>query len=186
MSRRLLVFDLPDRFVVGTVGLPGERTFFLQARAGDRLVSVALEKVQVSVLAERVNELLAEVRRRADTGDEPGPDSGALADADPLDSPVEEEFRVGTLALAWDDEDQRVVIEAHAVADDTVAEPQPFDDDTVDGPDVLRVRLAPAAAHGFADRALRVIAAGRPPCPLCGQPVDPEGHACPKQNGHRR
>jgi uncharacterized repeat protein (TIGR03847 family) len=57
------------------------------------------------------------------------------------------------------------------------------DDDN--GPDVLRVRLNPAAAKAFAKRAARVVAAGRPPCPFCGQPLDPEGHVCPRQNGHR-
>jgi uncharacterized repeat protein (TIGR03847 family) len=100
----------------------------------------------------------------------------------PLDTPVEEEFRVGTLALGWDAEDELVVLEAQAISE-SPAEPM---SDEPEGPDVLRVRMSAAAAQSFATRALRVVAAGRPPCPLCGLPLDPSGHICPRQNGHRR
>src|ERR671938_13428 len=111
MPRQVFDYDPPDRFVAGTVGEPGSRTFFLQARTGPRVTSVALEKAQVSVLAERVDELLDEVLRRTG-GSAPVP---ALAtadseDNDPLEAPIDEEFRVGTMSLAWDGESQRVVI----------------------------------------------------------------------------
>jgi uncharacterized repeat protein (TIGR03847 family) len=182
MPRQVHEFDPPERFVAGTVGEPGERVFYLQARTGERLVSVALEKVQVAALAERLDELLDEVRRR---GDESVPVAvSEHDDVAPLEAPIEQEFRVGTLALAWDEDGSRVVIEAHAAVEGEAAEVEPFDDD-VDGPDVLRVRLTPAAARAFCKRAERVVAAGRPPCPLCGNPVDPSGHICPRQNGHR-
>jgi uncharacterized repeat protein (TIGR03847 family) len=182
MAGQLFEFESPDRFVAGTVGEPGERTFYLQASGGGRLVSVALEKVQVAALAEKVDELLDEVRRRQ--GDEsavPPNAPGELEDVAPLDAPIEEEFRVGTLALAWDDDDGgTVLIEAQSEAPD---------DEQVEGAeftgDMLRVRLTPARARSFARRAQRVVAAGRPPCPLCGNPLDPRGHICPRQNGHR-
>jgi uncharacterized repeat protein (TIGR03847 family) len=177
MPRQVFVFDNPERFVAGTVGQPGERTFFLQVRDGATLISVAMEKGQIAALAERVETLLSEVRRTAEIV--PGAGSEDVA---PLDTPLDEEFRVGTLALGWDAEDELVVLEAQALSE-TPAEPM---SDDPEGPDVLRVRMTAAAAQAFATRALRVVAAGRPPCPLCGLPLDPSGHICPRQNGHRR
>lgn len=197
MSRQVFDYDPPERFVAGTVGQPGARTFFLQARAGTRLTSVALEKTQVSVLAERVDELLDEVLRRSG-GAAPVPallPQGA-DDTAPLDTPIEEEFRVGTMSLSWDGETSRVVIEAFST--DATPELDDEDDDAEEtagvlGDDepgasgtVLRVRLTGAQARSFAKRALAVVAAGRPPCPFCAGPLDPEGHICPRANGYRR
>lgn len=186
MPRQVFVFDPPDRFVAGTVGQPGERTFYLQASGGGRLVSVALEKVQVAILAERLEELLEEVRRRG-AGNVPAVAPKELEDTAPLDTPVEEEFRVGSMGLAWDGEDELVVIEAlaqqQAEDEDELVEPL---SDVEEGPDAMRVRIAAAAARAFIQRAERVVAAGRPPCPLCGLPLDPQGHICPRSNGHRR
>ncbi|MDX6223856.1 MAG: hypothetical protein QOE64_232 [Frankiales bacterium] len=183
MPRQVFQFDDPERFVAGTVGQPGERTFFLQASDRGRTTSVALEKVQVAALAERVDELLNELRRR---GDDAVPAQAAieLEDVAPLETPLLEDFRVGTLALAWEPEGRRLVIEAHAQTD--ADEPvEPLSDDAVEGPDVLRVSMTAERARAFTKRAMRVVAAGRPPCPLCGLPLDPEGHICPRQNGHR-
>ena len=184
VPRQLFVFDPPDRFVAGTVGQPGERTFFLQASGGGRVVSVALEKVQLSVLAERLEELLEEVRRLG-VADIPATAPRELEDTAPLDAPVEEEFRVGTMGLAWDGEQGRVVVEALAAGADPPSDVEPLQD-AEEGPDALRVRISAEEAKAFVTRALRVVAAGRPPCPLCGLPLDPQGHVCPRQNGHRR
>ena len=173
-------YDPPERFVAGTVGQPGSRTFFLQATDGERVTSVALEKTQVQVLAERLGDLLDEVRRRG--GDAPVEAPAELEDVAPLDQPILEEFRAGTLALAWDGEDGLVVIEAHELTEGGT--PEAEDDDEEAEGDVLRVRITPAAARAFVKRALRVVAAGRPPCPLCGRPLDPEGHVCARLNGH--
>jgi uncharacterized repeat protein (TIGR03847 family) len=182
MAGREFAFDPPDRFVAGTVGQPGDRVFFLQASGSGQVVSVALEKLQVSALAERLDELLDEVRRRQGTDSAvPAASPPQLEDVAPLDTPVEEEFRVGTLALAWDDDDALVIIEAQSATD---AEETGAAADLETDSDMLRVRLSPAVARAFAKRALRVVAAGRPPCPLCGNPLDPEGHICPRQNGH--
>ena len=176
-------YDPPDRFVAGTVGQPGERTFYLQASEGRRTTSVALEKVQVSRLAERLDELLDEELKRSG-----GPAGlveapASLADDEPLDLPLLEEFRVGVIALAWDRDDQRVVIEAQEETDSPV---EPLADDVPeDGPGVLRVRITAAAARAFTRRALQLVGQGRPPCPLCGLPLDAAGHICPRQNGHR-
>jgi uncharacterized repeat protein (TIGR03847 family) len=187
MPRQVFVYDSPERFVAGTVGAPGERTFYLQARGDGRLTTVVLEKEQVSVLAQRIEQLLDEVLRMtggATTVPATGP--AELDDLAPLDQPVIEEFRVGTMALAWDGESEQVVIEAQAVTEDAEEQASITDDDAEEGPDLLRVRLTGAQARAFAKRALAVVAAGRPPCPFCGLPLDPAGHVCPRQNGYRR
>ena len=182
MSRQIHFFDQPRRFVVGTVGQPGERTFFLQAVDGPRVVSVALEKSQVSVLAERMEQLLAEMVLRAGI-ELPG---DLVADTDPLESPIDEEFRVAAMGLAYDSEANLIVVEAQAPAETAEEAEATLLEDTDDGPDALRVRLAHPAAAAFIERARRVIEAGRPPCPLCNQPLDPRGHVCPRSNGYRR
>ncbi|WP_432485007.1 DUF3090 domain-containing protein [Kineococcus esterisolvens] len=176
-------YDPPERFVAGTVGEPGARTFFLQARAGGRLTSVALEKAQVAALAERVGELLDEIVRRSG-GQAPVPalpPSGS-EDTAPLDVPIEEEFRVGTMSLAWDSEREVVVIECFEVDDEDVEEPLAPDP----ARNLLRVSLDGAAARAFSQRATALVAAGRPPCPFCAGPLDPGGHVCPRANGYRR
>ena len=100
-------FDPPERFVAGTVGEPGARTFFLQARSGPRLVSVALEKQQVQVLAERIDELLDEVMPSSGTETLiPAVAPVGLEDTEPLEQPIEEQFRAGTMTLSWDPGDR--------------------------------------------------------------------------------
>lgn len=181
MPRQVFLFDPPERFVAGTVGQPGQRTFFLQATDGERVTSVALEKTQVRVLAESLGDLLDQVRRRG--GDAPVEAPPELEDVAPLDQPILEEFRAGKLAIAWEgDAGGTVLVEAHELTDNDDADPE--DDDDEQNGDVLRVRISAAAARAFVKRALRVVAAGRPPCPLCGHPLDPEGHVCPRLNGH--
>jgi uncharacterized repeat protein (TIGR03847 family) len=189
MPRRRYIFDPPDRFVAGTVGQPGDRAFFLQAREGGRVVSVALEKVQVAVLAERLGALLEELVRRGvpEVGEEPEIEAIVAEDGDvePLDEPLNEAFRAGSLTLGWDGGAGRVLVEARAQDEDGEAiDPDDDDDEDEDGPDLLRVRMTAAAARGFVARAAKVVAAGRPPCPLCGAPLDPLGHICPRRNGH--
>ncbi|MDL4821905.1 DUF3090 domain-containing protein [Actinomadura opuntiae] len=178
----VISYDLPERFVAGAVGRPGDRAFYLQARAGRRVTSVGLEKFQVTLLAERLEELLDEVLRRS--GGEahvPAVTPSELRDDGPLEQPVEEEFKVGTMALAWDPDDERVVIEAQEVTEGEEDADVGEDDPAIA---VLRVRISAAQARAFAERALQVVAAGRPPCPLCGLPLDAEGHVCPRQNGY--
>lgn len=172
MARAIHSFDPPERFVAGTVGMPGERTFYLQARQGRLVISVALEKGQVALLADRVKELLDKVDL---------PVSHSIPDDAPLDLPITEEFRVGVLALGWDTERQRVLIEAQAQGDEELIEAE-----EEEGPDLLRVWLTSDQALSFVSRAHAVVAAGRPPCPFCSLPLDPTGHLCPRANGYRR
>jgi len=186
MPRRRYLFDPPERFVAGTVGRPGDRTFFLQARDGPRVVSIVLEKVQVAVLADRLGELLAELERRGESAVEAAQAAAAASDdTAPLDEPLNEAFRAGSLTLGWDGDAERVLVEARAQSDDgEEIDPDEDDDEDEDGPDLLRVRMTADAARTFVVRASRVVAAGRPPCPLCGAPLDPQGHICPRRNGH--
>jgi uncharacterized repeat protein (TIGR03847 family) len=205
MPRRFFLFDDPDRFVTGTVGRPGQRTFFLQVLQGGRIASVALEKLQVAILAERIAAILDELERRGVAGA-----AGVTPRGDddrPLDEPLREEFRVGTLTISWDSDEAELLLEARSQSDldddddeeddddeadeglEVIADPDEDDEDDIPddspvGPDVLRVRLTPAMALGFAERARRVVGAGRPPCPFCGQPLNPEGHICPRKNGY--
>lgn len=185
MTRQVFNFSEPDRFIVGTVGLPGERTFFLQAREVGQLTSVVIEKAQAAALAERVDQLLDEVRARGHEATVPEVGQAVTTDSAPLDAPIIEEFRVGAMALGWDEASLRVVIEAHAVAEGDSPIPD-IGDDEADGPDTLRVWLDAASARAFAERTRSVVSAGRPPCPFCAQPLDPEGHVCPRANGYRR
>jgi uncharacterized repeat protein (TIGR03847 family) len=192
MPRQIFVYDPPDRLVVGTVGQPGERTFFLQARSSGQLTSVVLEKLQVAALAERLDQLLDEVvRASGGTASVPAVAPRELEDTLPLEQPIVEEFRVGALGLGWDPETERVVLEALAVsestdpeADEDVDDPALLSDDDAEGPDVLRVRITGGVARAFTKRALAIVAAGRPPCQFCGQPLDPESHVCARSNGH--
>jgi len=172
MTRRLFVFDEPDRFVAGTIGEPGDRAFYLQARKGGALVSVAVEKVQVAALAQRLDDLLDAVD---------APPQPTATDQAALEEPVVELFRVGAMALAWDAGTDAVVIEAQTPTEggDYVELP----DDAEDGPDLLRVRINAADARGFVRRAEALLTAGRPACPFCGQPLDPQGHFCSRGNG---
>src|SRR5207237_5333934 len=160
MTHQVYAFEPPERFVAGTVGPPGERVFCPQARGGGRLVSVALEKVQVARLAEKLDELLGEAHRRF--GVVLPEVEVETPDNEPLDTPVDEEFRVGTLGLAFDVDTATVVIEAIAVGEaETEVELGEADDEDADEPDEdldrLRVRLTPEATREFIERARRVV-----------------------------
>ena len=137
----------------------------------------------MSLLAERIDELLDEVlRRTGDATEIPQTAPPGLRDDGPLDLPLTEDFRVGAIALAWDSDGDRVVIEAQEESDAPV---EPLSMTSRSTARRLRVRISPSAARAFAQRALNLVSAGRPPCPLCGLPLDASGHVCPRQNGHR-
>jgi uncharacterized repeat protein (TIGR03847 family) len=182
-------FDPPERFVTGTVGPPGQRTFFLQARSGSRIVSVSLEKQQVVALAERVDQLLDEVMSsRSTEGIVPALAPLGLEDSEPLEQPIEEEFRAGTMTLSWDPEDEKVVIEVFPFTEAAVVSPEQVDEDfeEPEPEEIFLVRLDAGSARAFVKRAERVVDAGRPTCPFCGGPIDPDGHLCVRANGFRR
>ena len=176
MPRRLFIIDAPDRFVPGTIGEPGQRTFFLQARKGEAVISVALEKSQVAVLAERLAVLLDTVVELSGATTAPEPDDR------PLDEPLVDLFRVGPMALAWDAGSERIVVEAQPLNDegDYVEIP----DDAEEGPDLVRVSIEPSQAQEFVRRAAALIEAGRPTCPFCGEVLEATGHFCSRTRAH--
>jgi uncharacterized repeat protein (TIGR03847 family) len=180
MERRIFVFPRPDRFVTGTIGEPGRRTFYLQARSGSRIASVVVEKVQVAALADQLAELLDLLESRGLLA----PGSTEPDDA-PLDEPLNEVFRATVLGLGFDADDGEIIVEARSGLPDEDAGSE-VSDEAAEGSDLLRVRLTPAQARAFVIRARRVLAAGRPPCPWCGLPLDPSGHLCPRRNGSGR
>jgi len=165
-------FSKPDRCVAGTIGQPGERAFYIQVRSENRIVSVALEKAQVLAIATRLEQMVAEVRKT-----NPLILIEPLAKDDaPLDTPVDEEFQVGAISLAWDEKEQLMCFELFEVEDD----------ESEVEISVLEVNITLSMAIAFVNRSKALVNAGRTPCPFCGIPIDPRGHLCPRANGYRR
>ena len=171
--------DPVTRLTADAVGEPGQRTFYLQAASGADQVTLLVEKEQVRRLAESLETWLPELA--ADRPEDPGEAAAAEASRLELAPPLEPDFRVGQLQLSYDGERDRVVIVA------TEFQAEDTDDDPLEPPEPLQVRLFVTrpqlrvlARHGS-----QVVARGRPLCPLCGNPLDPTGHICPAQNGHR-
>jgi len=165
-------FTNPQRCVAGTIGEPGERAFFIQARSDNRVVSVALEKAQVQAVATRLEVMIAEVRKS-------NPLIAILSlpvDDAPLDTPVDEEFQVGAISLAWDEDQQLITLELYELEED---------EEDAEG-DVLEINFSLGVASSFVNRSKALVNAGRVPCPFCGIPIDPRGHLCPRANGYRR
>lgn len=167
-------FAWPDRVVVGTVGLPGSRTFYLQVRAGSQIVSVALEKQQSALLSEKIDEMLDQLMENdGNPYSIPTLTPVELVDNDPLEQPVDEEFRTGALGLGWDPSTVQIVLEAYPITED-----DELDSATVAPAEMLLVRMPVGTARAFAKRTREVVGAGRPLCPLCGNPIEADGHVC--------
>lgn len=186
MARIIHRYDFPSRFVAGTVGEPGHRAFYLQAREDNRLTTVECEKEQVKILSEHLERILDELTRMV--GAEIPPAREASTDLAPLDMPLEVEFRVGTMTLAWDTQTDAVAIELFSVVgdDEGADESGGPEDEAGEARESMEVRLTPAQARDFIARSQALVAAGRPACPFCQQPMDPTGHICPRANGYRR
>lgn len=182
MSRIVYEYDPVERFVCGTVGEPGDRSFFIQARSGARITSVGLEKIQAAALGDRVGAMLKEIKRANPLISY----ERFSADSDPLEQPIFEEFRVGVIGLSFATDTERVLVELQCATEAQSEEEELADDDEDDAPDLLRVSLTLAQADSFAKRTAAVVGAGRLPCPFCGIPIDSNGHLCPRANGYRR
>ena len=165
------IFNSVDRFIAGTVGEPGERAFFIQAQNGARLVTLALEKAQVAALAERLAIVINDLRRSdfsLHIRDTPRDDA-------PLHTPIESEFEVGAISLAWDESVSKMSIELFEI---TTADEEANIS--------LKVALDLSQCDAFVKRSKALVSAGRLPCPFCGMPIDPKAHLCPRANGYRR
>jgi uncharacterized repeat protein (TIGR03847 family) len=176
----LRTFTDVARFTVGTVGLPGERTFYLQLNSGNTVISASLEKSQVAALSERLEYMLKEIRLVHPLAPRPQ----LIRDSLPLEMPVMDEFRIGSIAIFFDEDTQLIQIDLREV--NTNAEDLDDDSPLLEDIQVIRLFISPSQAKTFHDRAELVIAAGRQPCPFCGFPIDPQGHLCARANGYRR
>jgi uncharacterized repeat protein (TIGR03847 family) len=165
-------FTKPERFVSGTVGEPGERAFYLQLRSNSRLFSVAVEKAQVQAISARIEVMVAEIRKANPLMNV---EKFPIDDA-PLESPIDAEFQIGAMSLAWDEESKLLCVELFELEDD---------EEDSEG-EVVELNITVAMAAAFATRSKAVVNAGRLPCPFCGIPIDPRGHLCPRANGYRR
>ena len=165
-------FDWPDRVLVGAIGAPGSRAFYLQVREGRRIVSVLLEKQQAALLSDKIEQLLDGLMTGDSTVAIPAEAPPELVDSDPL-APVDEQFRAGALGLGWDPSRAQIVLQAYS--------DQPLDEDDGDEEqpeEVVAVRMPVGTARAFVQSTRAIVRAGRPLCPKCGQPMDPDGHVC--------
>ena len=179
MPTRVHEFAWPDRVVVGTIGRPGARTFYLQVRAGTQIVSIALEKQQSALLAEKIDEVLDQlITIENNPFSVPTSTPIELVDNDQLEA-VQEQFRTGAMSLGWDPTTAQVVIEAYPITDvDADDIDESLDEDGANEPEMLLVRMPVGTARAFAKRTREVVGAGRPTCSLCGHPIDADGHIC--------
>jgi len=176
MPTRVHEFAWPDRVVIGTIGLPGARTFYLQVRAGAEIVSIALEKQQSAQLAEKIDEILDQLSTiEGNPFSIPTSTPMELVDNDPLEAP-HEQFRAGAMTLDWDPTTAQIVVEAYPIIDvDTDDEPL---EDSAGDTEMMLVRMPVGTGRAFAKRTREIVDAGRPMCPLCGYPMDADGHTC--------
>ena len=174
MTSQQWSFDQPDRFIVGTIGAPGEREFYFQIRQKNILVSLATEKSQAAALAERITTIIREIKKSAPLSViNPAP-----TDDQPLELPLDSEFAVGAIGIAFDPSLLEIEISFRAEdADET--------EDEGTSP-VVEIHLDLSMAQAFTQRTMALVAAGRPLCPFCISPIDPRGHLCPRANGYRR
>jgi len=151
-----------DHLTTGAIGPPGQRVFYLQAGQGPQVVTLRLEKAQVAALVAYLAGMLSDM-----------PPPGDLPTALDLIEPVVAEWVVASLGVSYDEDVDRVII----LAEELVEE----------GEEPARARISATREQvaALSMRGAEAVAAGRPPCPLCGQPLDPEGHTCPRLNGHR-
>jgi uncharacterized repeat protein (TIGR03847 family) len=168
-----------SRFTVGTVGMPGERTFFIQIRKGMEVISASIEKTQVAAMSERIHYMLKEIRLAHPLTQRPI----LVRDSLPLDTPVMEEFRIGSIAIFYDDDSELIQIDLRELNLNSVEDEE---DETSEDVNILRIFITATQALIFSDRADLVVAAGRQPCPFCGLPIDPQGHLCARANGYKR
>jgi uncharacterized repeat protein (TIGR03847 family) len=164
----------PDHFTAGAIGEPGRRVFYLQARQADHVVSLRLEKQQVAALGEYLAGILADL-----------PDAEPLPLSLELIEPVVAEWVVGSLAVAYEEADDRILLVAEElIVDEDEGEIEGVAADPTSGPEeaTARFRLSRSQVLAFIRTAAELVTSGRPLCRLCGKPIDPDGHACPRLN----
>jgi len=168
-------YNDPDHCTVGVIGEVGHRLFLFYVRQGLNETTVKVEKQQIAVLASYLGRIIKELGR-----------PGHLPDDLSFDGTEDPEWVVGTIGVSYDEELDRVVVVLEEVHEEDLDELSDQDAEAEDeNAHVLRIALTREQAAAFAIHATRLVEAGRPPCPLCGLPLDPSGHDCPRTNGHR-
>ena len=175
VSRRVYNLDTVERFILGTVGQPGERAFYIQAKKAGQNFTFALEKAQAQALTDRFAEILKDARSAQ---------GAAIKDVQPLESPIDSEFTLGVMAITWQFDSQLIRFEGQAITGDTSEEifEEIVGDETDNAPPIVRITLTPSQVRSFINRAISVIKAGRQPCMFCGGPINIDGHICPRAN----
>ncbi len=173
-------FDEVDTFTAGVVGQPGSRTFYLHARVGTQRVTVKCEKQQVGAIAQHLRKVLADL---PPPDDRPLPSSVDLSDAETTSL-----FVLGPIGLGYDRSNDRLLIQLEELVVSDVDDDEDDDDPVAAGDDIaedrghVRLYVTRSQAAAFCDHADEIIAAGRPACRWCGNPIDPDGHPCPRMN----
>jgi uncharacterized repeat protein (TIGR03847 family) len=190
MSKRVSYRHIPaENFIVGTIGEPGERQFFLQFTSTSGTNSVSLEKTQVIALVERFEELIRELKRKKLVSEVELYAPATVLNGE-LEFPIEEDFRVGVMGITWEPENERISLEVQEFSEmSDFSDLVQIDSDTSEfdfPPDILQAILTIAQIRGFINLAESVISAGRALCPFCGLPIDVTGHLCPRANGYKR
>ena len=190
MSRRICYRHQPaDNFIVGSLGTPGERQFYIQISSTVGLNTVAITKTQLIALVERFEELIRELKRKKLASDYVlhMPASKLV---ETLEFPVEEDFHAGVMGITWESENEKISLEIQEYSDlEEFSDLLQIDSDTSDfdfPPDILQAQITVAQVRGFIDLADKVISAGRAICPFCSLPINTEGHLCPRANGYKR
>lgn len=164
--------DAPDHFTAGAIGPPGQRVFYLQSRQGGRVVTLKVEKEHVRALGEYLGGLLTRLKG-----------SPTRARGAELLEPIQPAWDVGSIAVGYDERQDRVVVEASEILEEPEGEEERVEESGPQ-PAVARFRITRAQAAAFVERASELMKGGRPACPVCSRPMDPEGHVCPRSNGH--
>ncbi len=173
------VYDLnPVQFIIAdAMGEPGKRTFFLQGRSGSQLVSLVLEKQEVGNLAISILQLLEElettyptIKRTSTSKRTPKPEH-----------PMDPYFRVGQLSIGYNEEADTIWLIAKALV--ATEEGEIIDPNRDDVP-AVRFVATREQMRFMGEHAMEVIGKGRPVCPLCGRPIERDGHFCERTDGH--
>lgn len=175
MSYHLYDLNPVDRITTDAVGEPGKRVFYIQARKGRRIVTVLCEKEHVAALAQAIDQfLLSQAGDSAEAVVDPDP---ALDSGMSLEFPLKPVFQAGQVSLGYDRASERLVVIAYELLEE---------EDEETRPSVARFWATPAQMRAFSIQGQQVVVAGRPRCSMCGEPIDPAGHFCPRKNGDRK
>jgi uncharacterized repeat protein (TIGR03847 family) len=190
MSGRVVFRHNPtSNFIVGTIGEPGNRQFFLQFNSSSGTNTIAIEKEQLIALVERFEELIREIKRKKLSTDNELFATATSLDGE-LEFPIEEDFRAGIMGITWEPDEERVVLEVQELSDQQeFSDLIQVDTDTSEyefPPDILQANLRISQIRGFNFLAEKVLSAGRQACPFCGLPINIGGHLCPRANGYKR